>query len=46
LEVGLLGVFLGSVVAIGILGTILFFALSNKRITVLLRSYGLLNEND
>ena len=46
LEVGLLGVFLGSVVAIGILGTILFFALSNKRITVLLRSYGLLTEDD
>ena len=46
MEVGLLGVFLGSVVAIGILGTILFFALSNKRITVLLRSYGLLTEDD
>lgn len=41
LEISWLGVFLGSVAAIGVLGSILFFALSTERIATLLRSYGL-----
>jgi uncharacterized membrane protein len=41
LEISWLGVFLGSVTAIGVLGSILFFALSTERIATLLRSYGL-----
>jgi uncharacterized membrane protein len=45
LEVGLLGIFLGSIVAIGILGTLVFFALSTQRVTHLLRSHGLMNES-
>lgn len=36
--VGLLGVFLGSVIAIGVLGSILLFALSNSRVTSILHS--------
>lgn len=36
--VGLLGVFLGSVIAIGVLGSILLFALSNSRVASILRS--------
>jgi len=39
--VGLLGVFLGSVVAIGILGSILFFAISRQRVVRLVTSHGL-----
>ena len=42
LEAGLLGVFLGSLVAIGILGTILLFAMSTPRITAMLKSRGLI----
>ncbi len=38
IEVGWTGVFLGSVVAIGILGTILLIALSNRRVKSLLRT--------
>jgi len=41
LGIGLLGVLLGSVVAIGILGSLLFFALSSERVCTTLRSYGL-----
>jgi uncharacterized membrane protein len=41
LEISWLGVCLGSVTAIGVLGSILFFALSTERIATLLRSYGL-----
>lgn len=41
LEISWLGVFLGSVTAIGVLGSILFFALSTERISTMLRSYGL-----
>jgi len=42
LEVGWLGIFLGSVAAIGILGTILLFALSTERVAAMLRPYGLI----
>jgi uncharacterized membrane protein len=38
LTIGLLGVFLGSVVAIGVLGSILFFALSSSRVASMFRS--------
>ena len=38
IEVGLLGVFLGSVIAIGVLGSVLLFALSNSRVTSILHS--------
>jgi len=38
LVVGLLGVFLGSLVAIGVLGSILFFALSSSRVTSMFKS--------
>jgi uncharacterized membrane protein len=41
LELGVLGVLLGSVVAIGILGSILLFALSRQRMVTMLRSYGM-----
>ena len=41
LELGVLGVLLGSVVAIGILGSILLFALLRKRTLAALRSYGM-----
>ena len=40
LEVGWLGVFLGSVIAIGVLGTILLFALSTGRGAQVLRAVG------
>ena len=39
--VGLLGIFLGSLVAIGVLGSILFFALSRQRIVSLVTTRGL-----
>lgn len=45
IQVGWLGVLLGSIVAIGILGSILLFALSTHRVTAMLRSYGLLPES-
>jgi uncharacterized membrane protein len=41
LELGVLGVLLGSVVAVGILGSILLFAMSRGRLLAILRSYGL-----
>ena len=41
LEIGWLGVLLGSIVAIGLLGSLLFFALSRMRILTLLRSHGI-----
>lgn len=41
LEVGLTGVLLGSVVAIGVLGSILYFALSTARVSNILSPYGL-----
>ena len=41
LEISWLGVFLGSITAIGVLGSILFFALSTDRISTTLRTYGL-----
>jgi uncharacterized membrane protein len=41
LEISWLGVFLGSLTAIGVLGSILFFALSTDRIAATLRTYGL-----
>jgi uncharacterized membrane protein len=41
LEISWLGVFLGSLTAIGVLGSMLFFALSTERIATMLRSYGL-----
>jgi uncharacterized membrane protein len=44
LQVGLLGVFLGSLIATGILGTILLFIFSTPRITVMLKSHGLIRE--
>lgn len=40
-ELGVVGVLLGSVVAIGILGSILLFAMSRERMLAILRSYGL-----
>jgi len=42
LEIGWLGVLLGSIVAIGLLGSLLFFALSRMRILTLLRSHGMM----
>ena len=42
IQVGWLGVLLGSIVAVGILGSILLFALSTQRVTGMLRSHGLL----
>jgi uncharacterized membrane protein len=44
LEVGLLGVLLGSIVAIGVLGSLLLLALSSKRLSAALRSRGLIGE--
>ena len=41
LGLGIVGVLLGSVVAIGILGSILLFALSRQRMLAMLRSYGM-----
>jgi uncharacterized membrane protein len=41
ISVGVLGIFLGSLVAIGILGSILFFALTRKRILSLVRMHDL-----
>lgn len=41
LEAGLFGVLLGSIVAIGILGSILYFALSTGRVAAMLRPYRL-----
>lgn len=41
LEAGWLGVLLGSIAAIGILGSILYFALSTERVLALLRPHGL-----
>jgi uncharacterized membrane protein len=41
LEIGWLGVLLGSVVAIGLLGSLLFFGLSRTRMLTLLRSRGI-----
>jgi uncharacterized membrane protein len=41
LVIGLLGIFLGSVTAIGIIGSILFFAFSTDRVIAMLRHYGL-----
>ena len=41
LGLGISGVLLGSVVAIGILGSILLFALSRERMLAMLRSYGM-----
>jgi uncharacterized membrane protein len=46
IQVGWLGVLLGSVVAIGILGSTLLFALSSRRMTAMLRSYGLAQEKN
>jgi uncharacterized membrane protein len=46
IQVGWLGVLLGSVVAIGILGSILLFALSSQRMNAMLRSYGLTRERN
>jgi uncharacterized membrane protein len=44
LQVGWFGVLLGSIVSIGILGSILVFALSTQRMTTVLRSYGLVGK--
>jgi len=41
LGISLLGVFLGSLTAIGVLGSMLFFALSTERVATTLRTYGL-----
>ena len=41
LEISWLGIFLGSLTAIGVLGSILFFALSTERVATLFRSRGL-----
>jgi uncharacterized membrane protein len=41
LEAGWLGVLLGSIAAVGILGSLLYFALSTERVLALLRPYGL-----
>jgi uncharacterized membrane protein len=43
LEVGLFGVLLGSVVAIGILGSLLVLALSSEQVSVLLRPHGVMS---
>lgn len=40
LQIGWLGVMLGSIVAIGFLGSLLLFALSAERIATILRTYG------
>jgi uncharacterized membrane protein len=41
MSIGILGIFLGSLVAIGILGSILFFAMTRHRILNLVRTHGL-----
>jgi len=41
LEMGWLGLLLGSVIAIGLLGSILLFAFSSERVSVILKTYGL-----
>ncbi len=41
IEAGLLGILLGSIMAIGVLGSILYFALSTRRVAAVLRPYGL-----
>jgi uncharacterized membrane protein len=41
LEAGLLGVLIGSIVAIGVLGSILYFAISTGRVSRMLSPYGL-----
>jgi len=41
LELSWLGIFLGSVTAIGVLGSILLFALSRKNVLAMLRTHGL-----
>jgi len=41
LEIGLLGVMLGSIIAIGLLGSIILYALSAERIVVVLRGHGI-----
>jgi uncharacterized membrane protein len=41
MQVGLTGVFLGEIVAVGILGTILLFAISDRRVRSLLRTHKL-----
>jgi uncharacterized membrane protein len=46
IQVGWLGVLLGSVVAIGLLGSILLCTLSTQRMIVMLRSYGLVQERN
>jgi uncharacterized membrane protein len=43
---GILGVFIGSLVAIGVLGSILFSTLSRHRFTSLFRTLGLLGQSD
>jgi hypothetical protein len=45
LSLSLLGVLLGSLVAIGLLGSILLFTLSRRNISALLRSHGLSDES-
>ena len=42
LEVGLLGVLLGSIVAIGVLGSLLLLALSSEQVSAALRSRGVM----
>ena len=44
LVVGLLGIFLGSVIAIGLLGSIIFLALSSSRVTSMFRSSNVFNQ--
>ena len=44
LAVGLLGIFLGSVIAIGVLGGVLFIALSSSRVTSMFRSSNLFEQ--
>ena len=41
LQVSWLGIFLGSLIAIGVLGTILFFALSRSNVIAVLEAHGL-----
>jgi uncharacterized membrane protein len=41
LQIGWLGVMLGSIVAIGFLGSLLLYALSTERIVMVLRSHGI-----
>jgi len=41
LEISWLGIFLGSITAIGVLGSVLFFALSTERVAILFRTHGM-----